>query len=204
MERSTNQHQLHQLITYRDFTHLERRQTMQRILLPIVCVGLSLFLVACSSTGVLPVGENSYMLSKQTATGYQTAVKIRSEVMQEASAYCSKSNKHFVIQDMQSRDGVPGRSYATVSLTFGCYDKSDPIYRASQPKRGADHVKEIRLYQDVKVEKTEKGATDRSKDEPTGQKDVYTELIKLDDLRKKGILSDAEFEAQKKKLLSEN
>jgi hypothetical protein len=36
------------------------------------------------------------------------------------------------------------------------------------------------------------------------QKDVYTELLKLDELRKKGILSDAEFNAQKQKLLNGN
>ena len=164
---------------------------MIRTSLPIVVIGLSLFLAACSSTGVVPVGENSYMVSKQTASGFQTAVGIRSEVMQEASAYCSKLNKYFVIQDMQSRDGVAGRSYATVSLTFGCYDKSDPIYKASKPRRGADHVEEIRIHQDIEVER---GTTDiRFKDESTKQTDVYTELIKLDDLRKKGILSDADF-----------
>ncbi len=32
--------------------------------------------------------------------------------------------------------------------------------------------------------------------------DIYTELVKLDDLRKKGLLSEAEFEAQKQRLLS--
>ena len=38
----------------------------------------------------------------------------------------------------------------------------------------------------------------------TGMKnDLYSELLKLDDLKKRGILSEAEFEAQKKKLLSE-
>lgn len=35
------------------------------------------------------------------------------------------------------------------------------------------------------------------------EKDVYTELTKLDDLRKKGIITDAEFEIQKKKILGE-
>ena len=33
-------------------------------------------------------------------------------------------------------------------------------------------------------------------------KDVYAELLKLDELKTKGILSEAEFEAQKKKLLA--
>jgi hypothetical protein len=34
------------------------------------------------------------------------------------------------------------------------------------------------------------------------QNDLYTELMKLDDLRKRGILTDEEFEAQKAKLLA--
>ena len=170
---------------------------MIKISSPIIVVSLLIFLAACSSTGVIPVGENSYMLSKQTATGFQTAVGVTSDVMEEASGYCSKLNKHFVIQNMQSRDGVPGRSYATVKLTFGCYDKNDPIYIASQPKRGADHVEEIRHHKDVEIEMTDKDAAVK-------QNDMYTELIKLDDLRKRGILSDEEYETQKKKILSEN
>lgn len=36
---------------------------------------------------------------------------------------------------------------------------------------------------------------------PEEEHDLYSELIKLDDLRKKGLLTDAEFDAQKKKLL---
>ena len=36
------------------------------------------------------------------------------------------------------------------------------------------------------------------------QQDVYSELIKLDELRQKGLLTDEEFEDQKKKLLESN
>jgi len=34
--------------------------------------------------------------------------------------------------------------------------------------------------------------------------DTYSELVKLDDLRKRGIISEAEFQTQKAKLLSNN
>jgi len=40
--------------------------------------------------------------------------------------------------------------------------------------------------------------------EPDDKPDLYTELMKLDDLRDKGILTDEEFETQKKKLLDAN
>ena len=35
----------------------------------------------------------------------------------------------------------------------------------------------------------------------TPTKDVYSELMKLDELRKKGILTEEEFQTQKKKVL---
>ena len=55
---------------------------------------------------------------------------------------------------------------------------------------------------DIAIENTESISTDvRAVDESDGRKDVYAELIKLDDLRKRGILTDAEFDAEKKKLL---
>jgi len=53
------------------------------------------------------------------------------------------------------------------------------------------------------IEKTEKiDANLRTKDETPKTKDVYAELVKLDDLRKRRILTDAEFDEQKKKLLA--
>ena len=44
----------------------------------------------------------------------------------------------------------------------------------------------------------------RKANESIASKVVYADLIKLEDLRKKGIITDAEFDAQKRKLLSAN
>ena len=41
-------------------------------------------------------------------------------------------------------------------------------------------------------------------DDTKAAKDIYAELIKLDDLRQRGILTQAEFDAEKKKLLEGN
>lgn len=47
-------------------------------------------------------------------------------------------------------------------------------------------------------------ATSEKAAEPEKSKDVYTELTKLDDLLKRGIITRAEFDAQKKKILNGN
>lgn len=52
------------------------------------------------------------------------------------------------------------------------------------------------------VQKATVSADSETKVEADHQRDVYTELLKLDDLKKKGIITDAEFETQKQKILS--
>ena len=72
-----------------------------------------------------------------------------------------------------------------------CLDAKDAELNRPKLKQAANTV--IEVEKDVVI-----------KDESIKSKDVYSELIKLDDLRKKGIINDADFEAQKKKLLNGN
>lgn len=73
-------------------------------------------------------------------------------------------------------------------------DKNDPRATGGALIPRADVVIENKMQPPV-----QSGAEDQSK-----SNDLYAELLKLDDLRKKGIISEAEFEAQKTKLLSGN
>ena len=55
------------------------------------------------------------------------------------------------------------------------------------------------------IEDTESINADRNTmDQTEKTKDVYSELIKLDELRERGILTQAEFDAEKKELLENN
>jgi len=75
----------------------------------------------------------------------------------------------------------PGK-LASVEYQFRVVDKSNP---------DAQRTNHILQSNDAKT-----------KDQTNRQKDIHAELIKLDDLRKKGIINDAEFEMQKKKILT--
>ncbi len=79
----------------------------------------------------------------------------------------------------------------STEIEFMCLSEGDPELTRPKLRKEADTVIEVK--KDI-----------RTKDETVKHKDVYAELIKLDDLRKKGIISEAEFAEQKKKLLSEN
>lgn len=69
-------------------------------------------------------------------------------------------------------------------------DKDDPEAKRTSLVQRADLV----------IEKSEKISADvRTKEDKAP--DLYAELTKLDDLRKRGILTEDEFAVQKKKLL---
>ena len=69
-------------------------------------------------------------------------------------------------------------------------DKADADARRVRLTKEPDSVTEQRVKIDVNQAQSEQ------------KPDVYAELIKLDDLRKRGIITEAEFEQQKQKLLS--
>ncbi|MBH9553961.1 SHOCT domain-containing protein [Inhella gelatinilytica] len=66
------------------------------------------------------------------------------------------------------------------------------------PMAGAAIGAGIGVYKNL----TKKGSTPGSNTDPKAQVDVHAELLKLDDLRQKGVLSSSEFESEKAKLLA--
>ena len=69
---------------------------------------------------------------------------------------------------------------------------------ASQKEEGAINPQEADTDR-----QTEVTATSQHESNPDRQRDLYTELMKLDDLRTRGVISDEEFAALKKKRLDE-
>ena len=107
---------------------------------------------------------------------------------------------HIVLTDYQNRDSF---------LFFGDDSTMDARYyncsgnRDSNLLRGDEVTSTGQKLQEEKVIRpSESNDTNASvKDDIGSEPDWYTELMKLDDLRKKGILTEEEFDAEKKKLL---
>ena len=153
----------------------------------------AIFLAGCASnSGVIPIGQDTFMVSRQAATGFSGSGKLKAEAFQEASQYCEKLGKS--LQVVSTHEASPPyilANFPKAEIQFMCLDAKDAELNRPKLRKEADTVIEVK--KDI-----------RTKDESVKHKDVYAELIKLDDLRKKGIISEAEFAEQKKKLLSEN
>lgn len=134
------------------------------------------------------MGKDTFMINI-TRKGFVTGSEVKAEAITEANEFCAKQNKKLQIVNADQSDMKPFRADAYAEIQFMCLDENDPELSRPKLNKMPDPV--------VKIEK--EGLT---KEQSAMQKDIYSELIKLNDLRTKGIISDVEFETQKKKILN--
>lgn len=145
-----------------------------------------------SNSGVMPIGKDTFMVSRQAASGFSGSGTLKAEAFQEASQHCEALGKN--IQVVSTHEAAPPYvlgNFPKAEIQFMCLDARDAELNRPKLRKSADSVIEVK--NDIHI-----------KDETPKSSNVYSELIKLDDLRKKGILTDSEFDVQKKKLLSGN
>jgi hypothetical protein len=157
----------------------------------VVSVAIAL-LAGCANPGVVKMSPDTYMISRTDKGGiFGNAGAMKADVIREATEFAEKQGKVAIPISSRETPLLVGRQFASFEYQFRMVDARDPEARRTSLVPRADVV----------IEKTEKiDANVKTKDETPRTKDVYAELVKLDDLRKRGILADAEFEEQKKKL----
>lgn len=154
----------------------------------IIIFAAIVFLTGCVSSGVVPMGQDTFMITKQSSTGFHSASSVKADIYKEGSAYCASQGKEIQPVNDQGVDGVPGRSFANAEIQFRCLSKGD----AELGRPTMKPIANIRIENDIREKK------DIS---VQGSGDMYTELKKLKDLLDANIITQAEFDTQKKKIL---
>jgi Short C-terminal domain len=151
-----------------------------------------LLAAACAKPGtVVQLSPDTYMVSRTDKGGvFGSASAMKVDAIREASEFAAGKGKVAIPLHIRETPAAPG-GFASVEYQFRVLDKSDPeARRVSVVPRS-----------DAPIEKTEKAESGGGIDVRV---DVYGQLIKLDELRRRGILTEAEFDAQKRKLLGEH
>ncbi len=134
--------------------------------------------VACASTGVIPMDQDSYMIGKKDGSpGVGVSLSNKAAVYREAGSFCREKGLEVKTLHETVTPARPGRLGST-ELQFRCIPPGGP---------GQALVKDPDTVIQVAV--------------PTSS-DAYTELLKLNDLRRTGVITEQEFQAQKSKLLN--
>jgi Short C-terminal domain len=154
----------------------------------LMCAALAV-LSGCANPGIVKISDNTYMLSKEDHAGmFGNAAKLQADVIAQANAFAESQGKVAVGVNTQSIPAGPGR-FAEFSYEFRVVDKDDPIARNAMLVGRPDVV--VQNQQTP----TAGGAVQ--------QQDTYTQLLRLKDLLDKGVITQDEFDAQKKKILGE-
>jgi hypothetical protein len=161
-------------------------------------VVLAVALAGCATNpGIVKLDSDTYTLYREDHAGiFGNAALMRTEVIGEANSFAESQGK-IALPIAAKTHHTTGRpaDWETFEYQFRLLDKNDHTTIRTHLIPGSDVV----------ADDTGKvaGAVE-TKSQPEKPVDVYGELTKLDELRKKGIISQAEFEAQKKKILDRN
>ena len=153
---------------------------MKKVLM-LLCLGLT----GCAiNSGVVPMGNDAYMVSRQAATGFSGSGAQKAECFQEAGKFCEKQGKKlYVVSTSEAHPPYIFTNFPKAEVQFMCLDANDPRLKT-------DEVKTIQhLSQGIKNEG-----------------DDYTLEAKLKTLNKllaDGMITKNEFDEQKKKLLND-
>ena len=152
-------------------------------------------IAGCATTAPIPMGTDTYLISQTSAGGvFKAMSSLKSEVIQRANAFAESRGKVAIPLASKESPAYPGHM-PNFEYQFRLVDKSDPRASGAALVPTANVV--IEQHEKIKADLTQRP-------ENTLKPDLYTELTKLDDLRKRGIINDAEFDAQKKKLLDDS
>jgi len=97
---------------------------MKKIIIVIGLLG-SLFSGCASGTGVVPMGPDSYMISKQGGSAFVASGKLKAEVYAEASFYCKDNGKEMMPVSSNEIHGGIG-VFPQAELDFMCLSPGDP------------------------------------------------------------------------------
>lgn len=139
---------------------------------------------AASSKSVLvEMGDNTYSITREAKTAFnRDTEKLKAEAEEDAAKFCTARGKQLKVVALTVERPFYTLGFSKAKIIFKALDAGD-----AELTREPAPIPAVNLSAAGPVSG------------PSG--DLYTELLKLDDLRKKGILTDAEFESEKKKVL---
>jgi hypothetical protein len=159
---------------------------------------VTLLIGACVSSGVsgvIRLSPDTYRLSRVDGGGrYADAAAMKASVINDANAFAQSQGK-IAVPIATREETMRVGHLSTIDYEFRLAAPGGPAPKPTQPVQRADAVADQQAHKAVDVQPAGK---------PEARPDLYTELIKLDDLRKRGILTEQEFQTLKAKLLAGN
>lgn len=97
---------------------------MKSVIAISIALAAALLGACASNSGVVRLGNDTYLISKKAADGFTGLGKLRSEAMRDAYAQCRKVGKSVeVIKTDRSHPPFISGNFPRVDMTFRCISK---------------------------------------------------------------------------------
>ncbi len=145
---------------------------------------------------IVSLGHDTYALTRWATTGFaRNTEKLKSQALEDATAYCAKLHRELkILSATAERPAIPLTGFASAKIVFKALEANDAELHAPVPA----------VVPDAAIPAVAESTMPRTAAPPTATDVLYGDLLMLDDLRKRGLLTDEEFQAQKKKLLEKS
>jgi len=142
-----------------------------------------------SHDGPVPLGNDTFSITHEARTAFSRDTdKLKDEATAEAQKFCEAQGKQMRVISLTTKLPTFSLGYPSATIVFRALPPGDPGLTDPLPTAGSAGGTAVAVEAPKSIVKS--------------TEDLYDALLKLDDLRKKGILTDEEFQAEKKKVLS--
>lgn len=78
-------------------------------------------LAACSSSGPIATGKDTYLINKASAAGaFVSGQSIKADLLTEANGFCSKQGKTMTLLNADSKNAIPFARMPSAEINFKC------------------------------------------------------------------------------------
>jgi hypothetical protein len=152
-------------------------------------VAMVTMLTACANPVIVRVSPDTYMLAREAHGGiFASAASMKADVLKEASDFAEKQGKVAVPIAVKERPAGIAQ-WAAIEYQFRVVDKNDPEVRRTQLIHDPNII----------IQRTDPDVQGQTQVQRSS--DVYENLLKLDELKKRGVIAESEFQEEKKRLL---
>jgi hypothetical protein len=113
---------------------------------PVSFAILSFALAACAShTGIVQMGQDTYMIAKQQATGFPGLGNMKAEIIGEASRHCAGLAKELqIVSTQETQPPYILGNYPRSEIQFMCLAAGDRDLQRPKLQKAPDTVIEVR------------------------------------------------------------
>ena len=110
-----------------------------------ILLGLIVFAGCASNSGVVPIGPDTFMISRQAATGFPGLGNLKADALKEANQYCIGQRKHMrVVNTSETSPPYVFGNYPRAEIEFMCLDEKDLELTRPKMEKSPDTIIEVR------------------------------------------------------------